>query len=205
VPGRLHDLFAYLEAVTPGEYKSKGAGIVIDYGFHSTPFGECLLATTERGICLLTFLDAAGANRTGSGRDDAMAMLATQWSGARLVENSAETEPLVDQIFPRSPATGQRSVDLLVRGANFQIRVWEALLRMPAGTVCSYGDLAQRIGKPGGARAVWSAVASNSVVFVISCHWVIRQSGVVSDYRWGSTRKKAMVAWEAAHQSILPS
>jgi AraC family transcriptional regulator of adaptative response/methylated-DNA-[protein]-cysteine methyltransferase len=204
-PGRLHDLFVNLEAVTPGEYKSKGKGIVIDYGFHRTPFGECLLATTERGICLLTFLDAGGGNLTRYGRDGAMSMLTTQWSGARLVENSSKTEPLVDQVFPHSPSTGQRSVDLLVRGSNFQIRVWEALLRMPLGTICSYGALAQRIGKPGGARAVGRAVASNSVAYVIPCHRVIRQSGVVSDYRWGSTRKKAMVAWEAAHQSNLLS
>ena len=112
---------------------------------------------------------------------------------------------MVDQIFPQSPMTGQRTVDLFVRGTNFQIKVWEALLRMPPGTVCSYGDLAQRIGKPGSARAVGRAVGSNAVAYVIPCHRVIRQSGVVNDYRWGATRKKAMVAWEAAQSLALRS
>ena len=206
-PGRLHDLFVNLEAVTPGEYKRKGAGMVIDYGFHETAFGECLLATTDRGICLLTFVDdgKTAETETVTARAAAMDMLETQWSGARLVENPSATEPLVDRVFPVSGATGRRTVDLFVRGTNFQVKVWEALLRMPQGTVCSYGDLAQRIGQPGAARAIGRAVGSNSVAYVIPCHRVIRQSGIVSDYRWGSTRKKAMIAWEAAQSPTMLS
>ena len=206
-PGRLHDLFVNLEAVTPGEYKRKGAGMVIDYGFHETSFGECLLATTDRGICLLTFVDDSktAETETVTARSAAVEMLKTQWSGARLVENPSVTEPLVDRVFPISASTGRRTVDLFVRGTNFQVKVWEALLRMPQGTVCSYGDLAQRIGRPGAARAIGRAVGSNSVAYVIPCHRVIRQSGIVSDYRWGSTRKKAMIAWEAAQSPTMLS
>lgn len=194
-PGRLHDLFVNLEGVTPGEYKRQGKDLAIDYGYHPTPFGECLLATTERGICMLTFIDDL---HTDDGRLLALEMLESQWTGASLAENHGQTRPMVDLLFPTSPATSRREVNLFVKGTNFQIKVWEALLRLPQGTVCSYGDLATRINKPGAAQAVGQAVGRNSLAYVIPCHRVIRQSGVVSDYRWGATRKRAMIAWEAA-------
>lgn len=197
-PGRLHDLFVNLEGVTPGEYKRQGMDLAIDYGYHSTPFGECLLAATDRGICFLTFV---GDHQPGDGRMQALNTLAAQWPGALLTERSGRTQPLVDLLFPASATTGRREVNLLVKGTNFQIKVWEALLHLPQGTVCSYGDVAALIEKPGAAQAVGQAVGRNSLAYVIPCHRVIRQSGVVSDYRWGATRKKAILAWEAAMTS----
>ena len=189
--GRLHDLFVAVEAVTPGEFKRKGAGIRIDYGFHQTPFGECLLAATERGICTLLFVD-------DETRDANMAAFLARWQGAAIVENDAATRPLLDTVFPTEPTSGRRKIDLFVQGTNFQLKVWNALLQMPAGTVATYGDLAERIGSPTAARAVGSAVGANWIGYVIPCHRVIRSGGTVREYRWGSTRKKAILGWEAA-------
>lgn len=192
-PGRLHDLLVSVEAVTPGEFKARGAGLSIACGRHDTPFGECLLAVTERGICGLFFLGEGGWA-------EALAELQRRWPEARIVEDAARTQPLADQIFPPGPTGGPRSVNLLVRGTNFQIKVWEALLRIPAGQVTTYGTLARVIGQPRAARAVGSAVAANPIAYLIPCHRVIRQSGLIADYRWGSTRKKAILGWEFARQ-----
>jgi AraC family transcriptional regulator of adaptative response/methylated-DNA-[protein]-cysteine methyltransferase len=190
-PSRLHDLLIATEAVTPGEYKSKGAGLGIRYGRHATPFGDALLAATERGVCKLAFVD-----------DDnwpaAIAELRTQWAGAALVEDPAYTQPLVDAIFPSEPGQGERKLTLLLKGTNFQLKVWEALLRIPQGGTASYEDVAAAIGQPTAARAVGGAVGANNIAYLIPCHRVIRKSGVIQDYHWGPTRKKAMLAWEAA-------
>ncbi len=191
-PSRLHDLFIATEAVTPGEYKNKGEGLQIDYGRHTTPFGDCLLATTERGICKLTFLDAETDWAT------AVAELRADWQEATLVENPQQTQGLLDQIFPNEPINEPRKVNLLLRGTNFQIKVWDALLKIPPGTAVSYEDVAQLIGQPGAARAVGGAVGANHIAYLIPCHRVIRKSGVIQDYRWGPTRKKAILGWEAA-------
>lgn len=191
-PSRLHDLFIATEAVTPGEYKNKGEGLQIDYGRHTTPFGDCLLATTERGICKLTFLDAETDWAT------AVAELRADWQEATLVENPQQTQGLLDQIFPNEPINEPRKVNLLLRGTNFQIKVWDALLKIPPGTAVSYEDVAQLIGQPGAARAVGGAVGANNIAYLIPCHRVIRKSGVIQDYRWGPTRKKAILGWEAA-------
>lgn len=189
--GRLHDLFVRLEAVTPGEYRAGGAGLRIQTGFHDTPFGECLLATTERGVCGLSF---------STGRDAAMADLASRWPGAVIEEKPRATAPVARRLFDalgvRDPA-GLVPLSLLVRGTNFQVKVWSALLRIPAGTVATYEDVAASIGAPRAVRAVGTAVGRNPVAFLIPCHRVIRGTGALGGYRWGVERKRAMLAWES--------
>jgi AraC family transcriptional regulator, regulatory protein of adaptative response / methylated-DNA-[protein]-cysteine methyltransferase len=185
-PGRLHDLFVQCEAVTPGEYKSKGAGLTIYYGFHPSPFGECLLAATERGICFLAFV-------SNGNRDFAFNEMKQDWENATLVEDATRTAPYLQEIF--SPRSGNR-VTLHLRGTNFQIKVWEALLRIPPGEVTSYEELAERIGQPSAARAVGNAVAHNPVAYLIPCHRVLRKVGEFGNYRYGPARKKAMLVKE---------
>jgi len=192
-PGRLHDLFVNTEAVTPGEFKQKGAGLTIHYGFHATPFGECLAATTDRGICALSFC-APGEQRR------AVATLKRKWLSAKLVEKKNVTQPLVDQIFTPFARQKDQKLGLLLAGTNFQIKVWEALLKIPPGFVLAYDDVAALIGKPGAARAVGNAIAQNPIGYLIPCHRVIRKAGVIGDYRWGQARKRAMLAWEAARK-----
>jgi len=189
-PGRLHDLFVTCEAVTPGEFKSRGEGLVIRYGIHPSPFGECLLAKTERGICNLMFLT--------EGRASAVSWLQRQWNRATLQEDERGTASLVRQIFEPAANGKPLPLHLVLRGTNFQIKVWEALIQIPAGAVVSYEDLAGMLGKPGAVRAVANAVAHNPVSYIIPCHRVIRKMGLAHEYRWGSARKKAILGWEAA-------
>jgi AraC family transcriptional regulator of adaptative response/methylated-DNA-[protein]-cysteine methyltransferase len=189
-PGRLHDLFVACEAVTPGEFKSKGKGLSIEFGFHDTPFGECLIACTERGICWLSF--------TGKkGRDGLLAEFQIAWENARRIENLAGTRALVSRIFDPSMWRRSNPVPVMVVGTNFQIKVWEALLRIPMGTVVSYEDVAVSIGFPKAVRAVGNAVGKNPVSFVIPCHRVVRKTAEFGNYGGGPARKKAMLGWEA--------
>jgi AraC family transcriptional regulator, regulatory protein of adaptative response / methylated-DNA-[protein]-cysteine methyltransferase len=194
--GRLHDLFVTLEAVTPGEYRTSGSGLRISAGFHDTPFGECLLAITDRGICGLSFFEGA--------RTSAIADLAERWPNATIEERPRATASVARRIFTplevRDPA-GLVPLALLVRGTNFQVKVWEALLRVPAGTVTTYEDVAASIGEPRAVRAVGTAAGRNPVAFVIPCHRVLRNTGALGGYRWGQERKRAMLAWEGAQRS----
>ena len=190
-PGRLHDLFVTCEAVTPGEYKSKGEGLAIAYGFHPTPFGECLLAITERGICSLSFVQ--DGDRAG-----ALDALKDRWKKARLIKEAARTGPLVSQVFAWYIGQTPSPLHLVLNGTNFQIKVWEALLQIPAGVVVSYQDIAARIGMPGASRAVSNAVARNPIPVIIPCHRVIRKAGEFGGYHYGTARKKALLGWEAA-------
>ncbi len=189
-PGRLHDLFITVDAVTPGEYKAHGNGLKIFYGLHDSPFGKCLIAVTERGICGLSFHDDPDA---GHG----LALLQERWKNARLVQDQAMTLPVCQKIF------GSRStpLQLLLSGTNFQLKVWEALLQIPEGRLVSYQDIAEKIGNPTATRAVGQAVSRNPVAFLIPCHRVIRNTGRVGQYQWGITRKKSMIAWESARNS----
>ena len=194
-PGRLHDLFIQTEAVTPGEYKSHGQGIQIAYGFHPTPFGECLLALTERGICFLAFVDKS--------REAALNELKLTWANASLSEDPSHTAPVVEKIFTQHPekqAGRQKpeAIPLHLRGTNFQIKVWEALLNLPEGKVTSYESLAEQMGSTRGARAVGNAVAHNPVAYLIPCHRVLKKSGEFGSYRYGPLRKKAILGWEMA-------
>ena len=188
--GRLHDLLVNIHAVTPGELKRAGEGLSVQYGFHPSPFGECLIAVTTRGVCHLGFLQSTDRRAT-------IAELAAEWPRARLVEAPRVTASLARRMFTRGNGHAP-SIDLYVRGTNFQIKVWEALLRIPTGITMSYEDLARQIHAPSATRAVASAVAHNPVGWLIPCHRVIRKSGALGGYRWGETRKKVLLAWEAA-------
>ncbi len=190
-PGRLHDLLVKTEAVTPGEYKQRGAGLTIQYGFHPTPFGECLLAVTERGICHLAFVEDGD-------RAEALSALTRQWARAELVEDTQATGPLVERIFALQSGQGLPPLNLYMKGTNFQIKVWQALLKIPAGSVVSYENVATAIGMPSAARAVSNAVAHNPIPVIIPCHRVIRKMGTMGGYRYGTARKKAMLGWEMA-------
>ncbi|HEX8695410.1 MAG TPA: methylated-DNA--[protein]-cysteine S-methyltransferase [Longimicrobium sp.] len=189
-PGRLHDLFVSLEAVTPGEYKLRGAGLAIRYGFHETPFGTALLATTDRGVCGLAFVDEDGGG-------EALEDLRERWELARLAEDPRATADAARRIFDREQGD-ERPLPLFVQGTNHQVRVWQALLRVPAGALVTYEALADAAGAPGSARAVANAVGRNPVAFAIPCHRVIRKLGVMGGYRWGTARKQAILGWEAA-------
>ena len=190
--GRLHDLFVTTEAVTPGEYKSHGAGVTIRYGLHPTPFGKCLIGVTEHGVCHLSFV------QTSEG--DAIDALVNEWKQAQMIEDHRVTAPLVEPIFDLSQR-GNTSLQLHLRGTNFQLKVWEALLNIPAGAVISYEGVASMIGVPGATRAVGTAVGHNPVAVLIPCHRVIRKVGEFGNYRYGTPRKKALLAREAAQMS----
>jgi AraC family transcriptional regulator of adaptative response/methylated-DNA-[protein]-cysteine methyltransferase len=190
-PGRLHDLFVACEAVTPGEFKTGGRGVTITYGFHGSPFGECLIARTDRGICWLSFMRDEARKRL-------LDELTAAWKNARILEDPATTRPYVARIYDPSMWRQSSPLPVLVKGTNFQIKVWEALLRIPVGTVVSYEDIALYIGFPKAVRAVGSAVGKNPVSFVIPCHRVVRKTAEFGNYGGGPARKKAMIGWEAS-------
>jgi len=188
-PGRLHDLLVSVYAATPGEIKQGGEGLTIRYGRHASPFGDCLLAATDRGICGLAFLDGPG--------DRELERIREQWPRASFIEKPRETARLASAVFHRGgKATAPLALHL--SGTNFQLRVWEALLRIPAGAVASYEQVAASVCSTKAARAVGAAVAANPVAFLIPCHRVIKKMGAFGGYHWGTTRKKALLAWEAA-------
>lgn len=189
--GRLHDLFVTFEAMTPGEFKKQAAGIKISYGFSSSPFGDCLIATTERGICHLGFAEK-------DKRSEALDQLFKTWPGAAFTESSESATSKINSIFKIKKTKYSQPFNLHLKGTNFQINVWKALLNIPEGRVVSYQDIASHIGHPKAFRAVAHAVAINPVAYLIPCHRVIAKSGKIHQYRWGSARKKALIGWEAA-------
>ena len=193
-PGRLHDLFVTLEAMTPGEFRHGGGGLAIRYGWGESPFGRCLIATTARGICALRFTD-------GGSRERAASELRDEWRNAGLQHDPGTIADLARRIFAPLGPRPARPLALLVKGTNFQIQVWRALISVPFGSVVTYGDIASRIGHDHAARAAGSAVGANPIAWLIPCHRVIRESGNLGDYRWGATRKAAILGWEAAHAS----
>jgi AraC family transcriptional regulator of adaptative response/methylated-DNA-[protein]-cysteine methyltransferase len=194
--GRLHDLFVTLDAVTPGEFRENGSGLRISAGFHESPFGEALIATTDRGICALSFHDG--------NRKEALRDLYARWPNATVEERPRITAPVANRIFTaleiRDPE-GLVPLGLLVRGTNFQVKVWRALLQIPVGSVATYEDIATAIGAPSAVRAVGTAIGRNPVAFLIPCHRVIRTTGALGGYRWGLPRKRAMLAWETGRAS----
>jgi len=183
--GRLHDLFVNLEAMSPGEFKTGGAGLQISYGIHSTPFGKALIATKLRGICHLQF----------DGDEQA---LRAEWANAEIVLDPQATQPLCDLIF--SPGASQEPLTVWVKGTNFQVQVWRSLLTIPFGEMTTYQRLAEQMGRPTAARAVGNAVGKNPIGYLIPCHRVIRESGELGGYRWGVERKTAILGWEASWQ-----
>ena len=190
-PSRLHDLFVTFEAMTPGEFKRKGDGLNITFGFGDSPFGECLVAKTNRGICYLGFVEAGKRNET-------LGQLYQTWPGSQFTEKPAAADALLQHIFHSSTSRRPRQFNLQLKGTNFQINVWQALLDIPRGWVVSYQDIATYIGHPKAFRAVANAIAINPVAYLIPCHRVISKSGKIHRYRWGSQRKKALIGWEAA-------
>ncbi len=189
-PSRLHDLFINCEAMTPGEYGKKGGGLTISYGIHPSPFGESLIAVTERGICGLRFLRE-------DGEQGLVSRFKKDWPNATLKRDQAGTSGLAERIFSFSAENPPAPLHLFVTGTNFQIKVWEALLRIPLGKVVSYEDVARHVGLPGASRAVGSAVGANPIPFLIPCHRVIKKIGEFGNYGEGPARKKAILGWEA--------
>jgi len=192
---RLYDHFIKLEAVTPGEHKQRGNGVLIEYAIHSSPFGKIFIAATMRGICKLSFL-------YGHDIEEQLLYLKTKWPLATLQKNTEKLLPLVTALF--NPTKKLNSpLSLHVSGTNFQIHVWKALLRISPGSVCSYTQIATAIGRPRAARAVGTAMGENPAAFIIPCHRVIQQSGKLGGYRWGETRLHAIHAWETARREAL--
>jgi len=184
---RVYDLFVNIEGVTPNEFKTKGEGIEIEYGIHNTPFGECLIAATERGICSMNFIE--------NNLDTVLSELQSHWENASIKKNQQQTKIIAETIFDERT---KENINLLVKGTKFQIKVWEALLKIPFGSVASYQTIANSISNPNAMRAVGTAVGSNPVAYLIPCHRVIRQEAVIGQYRWGSLRKTAIIGWEKA-------
>ncbi len=193
-PGRLHDLFVKLEAMSPGEFKAGGAGLQIQYGIHSTPFGNCLIATTKRGICHLQFLDTTSL-------ETAELNLKTEWNHAEIVQNPQTTQVICEQIF--QPTPDGLPLRVHVKGTNFQIQVWRGLLNIPFAGMTTYQRLAESMGRPQAARAVGNAIGKNPVAYLIPCHRVIRTSGELGGYRWGVERKRVILGWEACQNQNL--
>ena len=190
--GRLHDLFVDHEAMTPGDVKRRGAGLSIAYGFHPTPFGEAILLATDRGIAGLAFVD----EEAGQSRTEALADMTSRWPAASFFEAPTQTEPLIRQIFATEEWRAEQPVRLVLIGSDFEIRVWEALLKVPMGRAVTYADIARHLGQPTASRAVGSAVGRNPVSFVVPCHRVLRTDGNLGGYHWGLTRKRALIGWE---------
>ncbi len=188
-PSRLHDLLINVDAVTPGEYKTGGTDLQINYAIHPTPFGRCFIATTERGICRMEFID------TGTAKSS-IQRLRHNWPNAVIKEDTTVTGKIIQQIF--SPPTGltNKALPLLLQGTNFQLKVWQALLKIPEGCVTSYGFLADKIGQPAASRAVGTAIGNNPISYLIPCHRVLRGDGGIGGYRWGIDRKLTILGKE---------
>jgi AraC family transcriptional regulator, regulatory protein of adaptative response / methylated-DNA-[protein]-cysteine methyltransferase len=189
-PGRLHDLFVTHEAMSPGEWKSGGDGLTISYGFHPSPFGTALVMATERGLAGLAFADAGE-------EEAALADMRSRWPKASYVDDKARTAVLARRIFDPKLWRADRPLRVVLIGTDFEVRVWEALLRIPMGRATTYSDIAVKLGATKAARAVGAAVGKNPVSFVVPCHRVLGKSGDITGYHWGLTRKRAMLGWEA--------
>jgi AraC family transcriptional regulator of adaptative response/methylated-DNA-[protein]-cysteine methyltransferase len=192
-PGRLHDLFVAYEAMTPGDYKAGGEGLEIAWGFHDSPFGTTLAMATDRGLAGIAFADGGP-----EGRARALADMMARWPRARFVEEPARTAPYVAHGFDPRRWSADRPLKVVLIGSEFDVTVWQTLLRIPAGCVVTYSDIAAHIGRPKAARAVGTAVGRNPVSFVVPCHRVLRKSGELGGYHWGLTRKRAIIGWESA-------
>ncbi len=189
-PGRLHDLFVTHEAISPGEYKSRGAGLTMRYGFHVSPFGLALVMVTDRGLAGLAFCDAGGERA-------ALEDMTSRWPNAGFVEDLSATTPYAARIFEPGRWRADQPLKVVLIGTDFQVQVWDALLKIPMGRARAYSDIAAGIGKPLAARAVGAAIGANPISFVVPCHRAVGKSGALTGYHWGLTRKRAMLGWEA--------
>lgn len=191
-PGRLHDLFVTHEAMSPGEWKAKGEGLTIRWGYHVSPFGLALVMVTDRGLAGVAFADAG---------EEAPCFedMAQRWPKANYVEDVAATMPYAARIFEPQSWRCDQPLRVVLLGTDFQVRVWKSLLKIPFGKAVTYSDIAEDIGQPTASRAVGAAVGANPISFVVPCHRALGKSGALTGYHWGLTRKRAMLGWEAAH------
>jgi AraC family transcriptional regulator of adaptative response/methylated-DNA-[protein]-cysteine methyltransferase len=193
-PGRLHDLFVTHEAMSPGDYKTRGAGLTIRYGYHISPFGIALIMVTDRGLAGLSFTDPGGERA-------AFADMAGRWPNASYIEDMAATAPYAARIFDPARWRADQPLRVVMIGTDFQVRVWEALLRIPLGKARTYSSIAADIGAPDASRAVGAACGANPISFVVPCHRALAKSGALTGYHWGLTRKRAILGWEAGKVS----
>lgn len=190
-PSRLHDLFVTHEAMSPGEWKAKGGGLTMRYGFHPSPFGLALVMVTDRGLAGLAFADDEG------GRDACFEDMAKRWPNAHYVEDRNVTAPYIRRIFDSGCWAVDEPLRVVLIGSDFQIRVWQSLLKIPFGKAVTYSDVARDIGQPTASRAVGAAIGRNPISFVVPCHRALGKSGALTGYHWGLTRKRAILGWEA--------
>jgi AraC family transcriptional regulator of adaptative response/methylated-DNA-[protein]-cysteine methyltransferase len=193
-PGRLHDLFVVHEAMSPGEWKSGGAGLTIAYGLHPSPFGTALVMATERGLCGVAFADQGEERKA---LDD----MRGRWPNARYVEDRQRIAALAQRIFEPSRWKRDKPLRVVMIGTDFEVRVWEALLAIPLGRAATYSDIAKKVCSAKAARAVGAAVGKNPISFVVPCHRVLGKDGRLTGYHWGLTRKRAMLGWEAGRMA----
>ena len=191
-PGRLHDLFVTHEAMSPGEWKARGGGLTIRYGFHPSPFGVALVMATDRGLAGLAFADFGGEKAC---LDD----MTCRWPNAAYVQDLEATAPFVRRIFDRSQWSAEQPLKVVLIGSDFQVRVWQSLLKIPFGKAVTYSDVANDIGQPTASRAVGAAVGRNPISFVVPCHRALGKSGALTGYHWGLTRKRAILGWESGN------
>ena len=191
-PSRLHDLFVTHEAMSPGEWKAKGGGLTIRYGFHNCPFGTALVMVTDRGLAGLAFSD--------SGDEKAcLEDMTCRWPNAEYIEDRQATVPYAERIFQPGRWTSDQPLRVVLIGTDFQVSVWQSLLKIPFGKAVTYSDIAKDIGRPTAMRAVGAAVGANPISFVVPCHRALGKNGALTGYHWGLTRKRAMLGWESAH------
>ncbi|MBA3447082.1 MAG: bifunctional helix-turn-helix domain-containing protein/methylated-DNA--[protein]-cysteine S-methyltransferase [Pseudaminobacter sp.] len=194
-PSRLHDLFVTHEAMSPGHYKTRGGGLTINYGYHISPFGIALIMVTDRGLAGLSFNDAGGERA-------AFADMSSRWPNAVYVEDMAATAPYAARIFDPARWRSEQPLRIVMIGSDFQLRVWDALMKIPMGRARTYSSIATEIGAPQASRAVGAAVGANPISFVVPCHRAIGKSGALTGYHWGLTRKRAILGWEAGQVGV---
>ncbi|HWW49109.1 MAG TPA: methylated-DNA--[protein]-cysteine S-methyltransferase [Xanthobacteraceae bacterium] len=193
-PGRLHDLFVTHEAMSPGEWKSGGEGMVLRYGWHQSPFGTAVVIASERGLAGLAFADPGE-------EEAALADMQRRWPKATYVPDQAGTAAMAQRIFQPTQWRAEQPLRVVLIGTDFEVRVWETLLKIPMGRATTYSDIAARLGSPKASRAVGAAVGKNPISFVVPCHRVLGKSGALTGYHWGITRKQAMLGWETGRVS----
>ncbi|OWO92323.1 6-O-methylguanine DNA methyltransferase [Rhizobium esperanzae] len=191
-PSRLHDLFVTHEAMSPGEWKAKGGGLTIRYGFHICPFGVALIMVTDRGLAGLAFSDSGGERAC-------LEDMTCRWPNAEYIEDLQATMPYAARIFQPGKWSSEQPLRVVLIGTDFQVRVWQSLMKIPFGKAVTYSDIANDIGRPTAQRAVGAAVGANPISFVVPCHRALGKNGALTGYHWGLTRKRAMLGWESAH------
>jgi AraC family transcriptional regulator, regulatory protein of adaptative response / methylated-DNA-[protein]-cysteine methyltransferase len=203
-PGRLHDLFVTHEAMSPGEWKTGGKGLVLAYGYHASPFGEALVVATDRGLAGLGWVDekaapgrAGDTGKPAGGREGALADMQRRWPAATFRHDQAGTAALAARVFDPGQWRAEQPLRVVLIGSDFEVRVWEQLLAIPLGRGTTYGAIAGKLGKPKAARPVGAAVGRNPISFVVPCHRVLGSTGALTGYHWGLTRKRAILGWES--------